>query len=660
MAETAPLASSFDKRAIAGALGLSARAVEMRAAKQAWSYTEETGRGGRRRLYAMSALPADVQAALALKSQPAQATRRPAGAEVNALWTRYNNAPDNLKKTAAQRLRALRAVESMTAAGQPIGAAREMVAAQLRSEGVEAISPRSIARWSSDVVDHAPNDWLAALLPGYAGRTAHAPCDEQCWDWYKGHYLTRARPSHRDTYLRLQEMAKEQGWTIPSARTLERRIDAEVSQATQAVLRDGPEAARRLLPTMQRDALVFEVGEAVNGDGLKFDRIWVKFEDGEILNTATAWIWQDVHSRRILAWRVAKTENTDLFRLATYDLTAQCAPTHATIDNTVVAANKLMTAGVKGRHRFRSDPEDGMGLLLMLGIDTHFTNPSRESGNPGAKPIERAFGIGGLHELVATNPELIAAGGFSKATAIPVELLRKVLADEVRRFNRKPQRRTQACRGVLSFDDAWAAGMQRRPPRVLAETQRQLLLMSREVVRADQKNGELRIEAGRGPFGRNAYWCEYLLQHRGQKLAVHFDPENLAAGVHVYSLDGRYLFAAEHIARGGFNDTERGREHSKFRRRIAKRNKDNAADASRMDAIERSALYALASPSADPPSAAADTNVVQGHFSRVPNPSRDAHRTGTDDSRHASLGSLLEFQQRQQLEDDGWMPPTAP
>ena len=121
-----------------------------------------------------------------------------------------------------------------------------MVAAQLRSEGVEAISPRSIARWSSDVVDHAPNDWLAALLPAYAGRTAHAPCDEQCWDWYKGHYLTRARPSHRDTYLRLQEMAKEQGWTIPSARTLERRIDAEVSQATQAVLRDGPEAARRL------------------------------------------------------------------------------------------------------------------------------------------------------------------------------------------------------------------------------------------------------------------------------------------------------------------------------------------------------------------------------------------------------------------------------
>ena len=660
MAERAPQNDIFDKRAIADAMQRHPSVVEKRAAKEGWLYTEETGRGGRRRLYPMNALPADVQASLALKTQGAPTARAPANAAINALWTRYNSAPDRLKNIATQRLRALRAVDSMTNAGQPIGAAREMVAAQLRAEGIEAISARSIARWSSDVAEYSPNDWLAALLPGYAGRTAHAECEEQCWDWYKGQYLTRARPSHRDTYLRLQEMADAQGWKIPSARTLQRRIDAEVSQATQTVLRDGPEAARRLLPTMQRDAMVFEVGEAVNGDGLKFDRIWVRFEDGEILNTATAWVWQDVHSRRILAWRIAKTENTDLFRLATYDLTAQCAPTHAWVDNTVVAANKLMTAGAKGRHRFRSDPEDGMGLLKMLGIDLHFTNPSRDSGNPGAKPIERAFGIGGLHEKAATNPRLIAAGGFSKATAIPVEFLREVLAYEVRRFNTIPQRRTQACRGVLSFDDAWTAGMQRRPARVLAEPQRQLLLMSREVVRADQKNGELRIKAGRGPFGQNAYWCEYLLQYRRQKLAVHFDPENLAAGVHVYSLDGRYLFAADHIERGGFNDTERGREHSKFRRRIAKRNKDNAADASRMDSIERASLYALAVPSHEPAAAAPETNVVQGHFARVPNPARDAQRTGTDDHLHSSLGSLLQRQQRQQLEDDGWTPPIDP
>ena len=97
MAETAPHANSYDKRAIAEAMQRHPTVVEKRAAKEGWVYSEETGRGGRRRLYAMSALPADVQAALALKSQPAPATRRPAGAEVNALWTRYNNAPDNLK-----------------------------------------------------------------------------------------------------------------------------------------------------------------------------------------------------------------------------------------------------------------------------------------------------------------------------------------------------------------------------------------------------------------------------------------------------------------------------------------------------------------------------------------------------------------------------------
>lgn len=646
-----------DIRQIADARGVSKRAVELRAKKEDWPYTEEAVLGGRRRLYTLTHLPADVQAAVTLaarKSAPRQLTLKDrSDTRIASAWARYESASEAKKARAQRAANALQAVTDLVAAGHGLMEAREQVAGALAREGDGSASVSALRRWAVTVGDAPRSDWPALLLPANTGRTATADCDAVAWDWYKGHYLTRAKPSHKETHRRLKEMADAQGWTIPSPATLARRMDAEVSRVTQVILREGAEAASRLLPAMQRDALAFAVGEAVNGDGLKFDRLWVKFEDGEIINTATAWFWQDVNSRRVLAWRLAKTENTDVFRLATYDLTGVCAPTHVWMDNTRVAANKLMTAGAKGRHRFKSDPEDGVGMLLMLGMEPHFTNPDKESGNPGAKPIERAFGVGGLHEMVATNPRIVAAGGYSKATAIAVQLLREVIAEEVARFNARTQRRTQACRGVLSFDQAWEAGVQQRPPRVLSEVQRRILLMSREVVTADKRNGELRIDAGRGPFGRNAYWCEHLPQHAGRKLVVHFDPDDLSAGAHVYSLDGRYLFAAEHIARGAFNDTQTGREWSKFRRRVAKANKDAAANEVRMDALERAALYESARPEAEPPAAAAtDSSVIQGHFQRVPNPERDAlPRTGTDDARESNLASLLERIQQANLKD---------
>lgn len=668
MADGCRTPEAFDLSQIAAALNVAKRSVERRASKENWTFSTRTGRGGEKRYYPLSGLPTEVQAAILVRTAPAAqvALTKKAGKvqgadQIASAWKRWEAATELLQARANRMAAALDAVARLVAQGQPLMVARQDVAAALQRDNVPGSSVASLSRWAAATAGAPRSDWAALLLPGYAGSNNVAECDPQCWDWYKGHYLTRAKPTHADTYQRTKDMATAQGWALPSARTMERRLNAEVSRVTQIVLREGPEAAARVLPTQPRDALAFAVGEAVNGDGLKFDRLWVKFEDGEVINTATAWVWQDIHSRKLLAWRLAKTENTDVFRLATYDLTGVTAPSHVWMDNTRVAANKLMTAGAKGRHRFKSDPEDGVGLLLMLGMEPHFTNPDKQSGNPGAKPIERAFGVGGLHEMVATNPRIIAAKGFSKATAIDVQLLREVIAEEVARFNAKTMRRTQACRNVLSFDQAWEAGLQQRPPRVLADAQRRLLLMAREVIRADHNNGELRIEAGRGPWGKNAYWCEHLPQYAGRKVAAHYDPDNLHAGVHVYSLDGRYLFAADHIPRAAFGDTTSGREWSKFRRRNAKANKEIADNAVRMDALEREALYQASKKDQkpEPPTAAADSTVVRGHFQRTPDPQRDAlKRTGTDDHRReTSLSSFLEAQQARQLKESGWEPP---
>lgn len=657
-----PVVAHADIACIAVALGVHKRNAEKRAAGEAWPFVSEKRGKVWVRLYPLASLPAPVQAALALRESRDEITPRlrdetvGAEARIAAAWAVYDTATENSRTRAQQAVEALLEVQALNAAGTPLMQARQQVAARMRRAGIKGGSVQSLSRWAGDVVGVERRDWLAVLCPGFKGRTATAHIPAQAWDWYKGHYLTRARPSHADTYRRLQEMADAQGWPIPSAKTFERRFKDEVSRTTAVIRREGPEAARKLLPRQMRDALVFGAGEAVNGDGMKFDRLWVAFDDGEILNTATAWFWQDIRTRRVLAWRLGKTESTDLFRLATYDLTAICAPTHYWMDNTRVAANKAMTAGAAGRHRFKSDPEDGLGLLLMIGGEPHFTSVDEDTRNPGAKPIERAFAAGGLHELVATHPRIVAAGGYSKATAIPAALLREVIAEEVVRFNARKNRRTQACNGLLSFDDAWEAGMAERPPRVLAETQRRLLLMAREVVKTHSDSGRIVIAAGRRGIARNMYWSEHMPQLAGRKVAVHFDPDNLHAGVHVYGLDGRYLCFADYVPGAAFNSTDAARETQKFQKRIAKANKAIAENETRMTAVERAELYEIARPeSPDPADAAAPaTNVVQGVFQRHPKPERDAMRaTGTDGdvARAVKLDDYLKRIQEEQNKD---------
>lgn len=640
------------------------RRVRARAEAAGWQSRPRRERGGGRE-YPLSSLPTATQAALLLRSgtteapAPASAARahgairRVGAAEIAAAWERFEIAATTLRAEAERRVIALVAVLALIAQGMPVLRAREVVAAQMVAEGVKGASPASLARWQAQVGAAPRSDWSALLLPAYAGRTATAECDPNAWDFYKGHYLTRQAPSHESAYRRLGEVAVQHGWVFPSAKTLKRRLESEVSRIVIVLRRQGVEAAARLVPTLQRDALGFAAGEAVNGDGLKFDRLWVRFEDGEVLNTSTAWFWQCVRTRKVLAWRVAKTENTDVFRLATYDLTGICAPRYVFVDNTRVAANKVMTAGAAGRHRFRADPEDGLGLLLMLDMEPHFTNPDKETGNPGAKPIERAFGIGGLHSELATNPRLVGRG-YSAATAIPVEELRAVIAEEVARHNARSKRRTQACRGVLSFDQAWEEAVAQQAPRVLSERQRRLLLMSREVVTADSRTGTLTLRAGRGPQGANRYWCEALAEQAGRKVAVHFDPENLAADVHVYSLAGAYLLTAQRMASSAFNDTVTAREHAKFKERLVKARKKAADAETRMSDLERAALYDASHTEAAAPPPVAAGNVVSPVFQRTPDPARDAEqqRTGTDDARSASvLDSFLQRIQERQNAD---------
>lgn len=618
------------------------RGLQKLAERESWpSRKRAKGKGVE---YPFSALPPEAQAALILRAAPKVERQPKAKRKAQALsdaWTRYDAATQKRRDAALAQAAALDAVQALVDQGKPKGVAQSMVAAQA------SVSTMTLWRQEAKVRGAARPDWPALLLDGHVGRTVCAAFCEAAKDFYTGMFLCRSRPTHAETYRRTLEVAAVRGWQVPSAKSVQRWLDDRYNMQEQAAARLGIEAAMRMQPSSSRNELVFMAGQAVNGDGLKFDEIWVRHPDGEAINTSTGWFYQDVRTRKCLAWRLGKTESTDLFRLATYDLTAICAPELMVVDNTRVAANLLMTAGADNRHRFGKRAEQGTGLLQMLGITTQFTNPDKEINNPGAKPVERMFGIGGIHSKVKNNPAIRAIGGYSQATAVPFDVFKKAVALEVQRHNAQVGRRSRAAGGVLSLDQAWEQS--ERWPRVLSEAQRRLLLMCREKVTVSSSTLQVTIAAGRSAHGANRYSADGLARYAGKVVYVHYDPEALHAGAHLYALDGRYLMALEHVPTHAFNSKAAGSEVGKLRQRTRKALKKVVKETQRMDAIERAQLYGEAMDEApdtlvavaDNAPSKADGRVVQGHFERVPDPARDAARlTGEGQVLAGSFGVM--------------------
>jgi len=586
----------FTAREIAVALGIKRQPLQRRAVRDGWTQVQL----GKTKPYLYTSLPKEIQFILIKKYPERFATQTPTEQEVRTneieksisliVWDSFQAKSTKSKERSEKNYRLLLQVMALhEMAGHKLKDAFAMVAE------ANGVSYNTMRRWyygkpgKPGVKDFERRDWLAVLADERHGRSRTVECDPQAWDWLCAHYLSRKQPSFADSCRRLQETAKAHGWTIPSEKTLKRRMDSDIAPQTVVFRREGPEALRRLYPTQKRDKRCFAAGEAVNGDGLKFDRLYVQFPDGEVVHGPVGWFWQDLYSGKLLAYRAGKTENMDIFRLSMWDLTALTLPSFAWIDNTRVAACKAMTGQNPHRNRFKATEKDPVGVLIQLGIDVHFTDPDHAVSNPGVKPIERAFGIGGLHEAVATHPRF-KDRGYNTATAIPFEEFSAVLADEVRRFNAREGRRGGVCNG-RSVDVVFAEGFKKAIVRKPNDIQRRLLLLLPEVVRANKESGQLGLKAGQGPEGRNCYWNEALVRYRGKNLVAYFDPENLSNDVHVYDLDGKYLCDAQHYPSVAFNDTEAAREWNKNKRRKLKAQRIAAKAEQRMSDIEAAALY---------------------------------------------------------------------
>ena len=551
-----------------------------------------SGRGGGWE-YPLSALPAGTQAALIAKAgpgtgdQPAKNAQPSNRYDRDSLWANYERQTTAKKDRALARFDAVNEAADLIEFGVPRTQAWQIVA------GRHDISTRTLRRLFSHVQDYRRDDWLAALVPAHRGNPGVTVIEPRVWEFFKADYLRLSKPAFKACYRRLQRKCEADRWTLPAETTLRRRI-TDLPIAVRTLLRDGEQALMRLYPPLERDVSQLHALEWVSADGYTHN-VFVRWPDGTIGRPHT-WFWQDVHSRKLLTWRVDRTENTDLIRLSFGDLIEQFGiPGHVVIDNTRGAANKWMTGGTKTRYRFTVRDDDPLGVFPLLDVKVHWTSVHSGRGHGQAKPIERHFGIGGIGEVVDKHPAFEGAWTGNKPTAkpenyasraIPIEQFIQVLTEEVAAYNAQPKRRTQMCRNLHSFDHSFRASYERSPIRKATADQRRMCLLPAESVRV-QRDGTVTLAAGRATgLGRNRYKADCLVELAGEKIVVRFDPQALHDFVHVYRLDGQYIGEASCIDPAGFGDTQRGREHNRARRQHRKATKLAAEAEVRMTALE--------------------------------------------------------------------------
>ncbi|UXF57457.1 Mu transposase C-terminal domain-containing protein [Chromohalobacter phage YPCBV-1] len=595
-------------------------AVVRRAKRDGWESRPRTGRGGGRE-YALAALPLQTQAALLKDAEPATPAptrpRQPAGTPAvvdrESLWAAYERAPQSMKDEAARKLKVLQAVERLVANG----AGRSKAVAEASTTFDEGRS--TVYRWGKDVKGVDRTDWLAALLPAYGGRSSGAEITPEAWEYFKAEYLRPEAPSIAACYQWTQEAAKHHGWTLPSKRTVTRWAN-EIPTTTRVLTREGEEALTRLYPAQQRTVRDLHAMFWLNGDGYKHN-VFVRFPDGTIDRPKT-WFWQDIYSRRIVGFRTDRTEHTDMIRLALGDVLERFGiPEHVTIDNTRAAANKWMTGGVKNRYRFKVREEDPIGLMPQLGIQIHWTSVFKGKGHGQAKPVERAFGVGGLGEYVDkrrqfqgayTGPNPTAKPENYGDAAVPFEEFCQVLADAIRQWNDAANRRTEICDGRLSFAQAFDESYQQSADRIRRPTaaQRRMWLLAAEAVTV-QRDSSIGLSVGKGANGKNRYGSDALIPYIGRKVVVRFDPDSLHESVHAYQADGRYIGEAECIHAVGFGDSRAAREWARNRTQRVKAAKAQVAAEQRMSDIEALDYTPELTPEDDAP---LQTEVVRGSF----------------------------------------------
>ncbi|MDN5924619.1 MAG: Mu transposase C-terminal domain-containing protein [Xanthomonadales bacterium] len=580
----------FSLAELADAIGITYEAVKKRAQRCGWP-TVPLGGHGPSKGFMLSQLPEDIQEAITLREsahEQAEAKRAAeaqtiAGADNeeqrNAIWQAYQSARGWQKRIASTRMDALVMLDRLRDEGLNLRQARAAVATHYAAQGVKGCSVAAMQRWQRTLRGLPRCDWMAYLLPLAKKPRASLVIHKDAWLVFRADYLRLEAPSAASCYRRLQQQAKanpEWGY-LPSLKTFLGRIRRDVPRTQIVLRRQGDEALATIGPKIARSRSGIAPMERVNSDGHKFD-VAVVWPDGSIGRPMIVG-WQDIASSKMLAWRVGKSETSDLVRLSFCDMVREYGiPTHAYLDNGRAYASKKNTGGLATRYRYKVKEEDPEGVITRLGTEVHWVTPY----NGKAKPIERLWRD--FAQDIARRPEFAGAYlGNSPSTkpenygsrAIPFDEFMRVLNEGIAEHNAREGRRGGVCEG-RSFDTTFAGGYAAATIKRATEHQLSLLLLASELAKVDARSGEVRL-AG------NRYWAECIVPYIGQRIELRFDPEVLQATIHAVTLQGEYIGAVPCIAALGWETSDQMREGIKSQRDWKRAHKAERAAALRVE-----------------------------------------------------------------------------
>lgn len=585
----------------------SVQGILYQAKKNCWATQKRVGKGGGVE-YAVKSMPEEVQAEIVVKLGKSAVKNLPVLAEESApvdaqlLWASYEQGTAKQQQKAQMKLGIMFAVAELVSGGVKILDALALVCHKHNQDGEKPVTVSALKSWWYQVKDADRSLWLPLLMDSYGAHSEsrEAAFTSEAWAFFRADYFRNERPQFGSCYERLKRAASANGWVIPSPSSVKRKILREVPKTHQTYLRDGTYALSRMYPSLIRTVAGIEAMEWVNGDGYKHN-VWVRWHNGHIIRPKT-WLWQDVRTRKILAYRCDESENTNMIRLALLDVVNKYGiPKHLTIDNTKAAANKKMTGGVKNRYRFKVREDEVQGIIPALGIQLHWTTVLYGRGRGQAKPIERAFSHGGLGELVDKHPLLAGYHAGDNAldkpdnyqgnkAGVDYESFILALEEGIQMFNERQDRATEICQGKLSFNQAFERDYAVAEKRWATPEQLRYLLTLHEEVTL-KENGTFTLKAGGEVQGlRNRYEAYELIGTNHKKVVVRYDPNNLHDAVWVYSLDGTYLAEAHCTVDAAFGDTIAAQDHSRKEREFV-RHTQKAAKAAQDMAIQEAAAY---------------------------------------------------------------------
>ncbi|WP_354624870.1 transposase domain-containing protein [Psychromonas sp. MME2] len=586
--------------------------INAKANKEQWQSRPRSGQGGGKEFH-IDSLPTETRAHLMLQASQIEVNGtvfdlpKKDSSELSycpeALWYSYEKATSKHKEKAQHKFTIACAVADLRSQNIPIKNALEMVAEKFES------SVGTVRRTFYTVDGYERCDWITLFVPKYKARKAalDAEFTPEAWEFLKADYLRLEQPCLTTSIERTIIAGEDKGWVVPSESSIIRKIKREITKDEIVLLREGEHALMSLYPSQRRTVLNMHAMEHINGDGYQHN-VFVRWHNGEIVRPKT-WFWQDIYSRKIVGYYTDISENTDSIRLALMSVIEQYGiPKEVTIDNTRAAANKKMTGGVKNRYRFKVKEDDPKGIIPLLGIKLHWTSINYGKGHGQAKPIERAFGVGGLEEMIDKHP--LNAGGYTGANpmakpdnygskAIAVDAFLQSVEAGVAQFNARAKRETEVCMGLSSFNEVFDVSYQASQIKKATKEQLRLLMLTAESVTL-QKDGSFTLQSGGTIANRKNRYSNLELigmQLKSNKLEIRFDPRNLHKSVLCYSLDGRFICEAECIDMAGFNDTSAAREQHRHRTQYTKATKKAAQAQQKMDIAEVAAQM----PAIEPP-----------------------------------------------------------